>query len=264
MSTSATFYLVDAFATRPFTGNPAAVCLLPSWPEEAWLQNVAREMAKPVTAFLVKTAAGFDLRWLTATGELELCGHGTLASGHVLRDRGDLSGDGEIAFSTRGGVLKAALRGEEIELDFPVKREAPADPPAGLVEALGVAARYVGRNPLDYLVEVGSESVLRQIKPDFERLAALPSRGVIVTSRSSDARYDFVSRFFAPSTGTCEDAVTGSAHCCLADFWGKRLGKTTFLAYQASARGGELRVELRGERVRLGGRAVILARGELN
>jgi PhzF family phenazine biosynthesis protein len=214
---------VDAFTDRPFAGNPAAVCLLPAWKEDAWLQAVAREMNLSETAFLVKQPDHFDLRWFTPTVEVALCGHATLAPAHVLWQQGHVAAGEEIRFSTKSGILKAARRGDDIELDFPLKPEEEASPPQGLLEALGVSAIYVGKNQLDYLVEVESEAVLRGINPDFKRLATVPVRGIIVTSRASDPRFDFVSRFFAPGAGIDEDPVTGSAHCCLGVFWRKRL-----------------------------------------
>jgi predicted PhzF superfamily epimerase YddE/YHI9 len=256
-------FLVDAFTDRPFAGNPAAVCLLPAWREDGWLQAVAREMNQSETAFLVRRPGGFDLRWLTPAVEVELCGHATLASAHALWEQG-LAEPGEaVAFWTRSGVLKAARRGEEIELDFPLAPEQEWPAPAGLAEALGAAPVYVGKNRFDVLAEVESEAVLRGLAPDFVKLARLPVRGVIVTSRPADGRFDFVSRFFAPATGINEDPVTGSSHCCLGDFWRKRLGKSEFLAYQASARGGVVRVRVAGDRAFLGGRAVTVTRGEL-
>src|SRR5207249_1556466 len=170
----------------------------------------------------------------------------------------------EIRFSTRSGILKAARRGEQIELDFPAKPPEPADPPKDLLPALGAAARYLGRNAFDYLVEVESEAVLRGLAPHHTRLETLGVRGVIVTARSADAGFDFVSRFFAPGSGIDEDPVTGSAHCCLGPYWSKRLGKREFTAYQASTRGGVVRVRLEADRVRLGGQAVTVFRGELS
>jgi PhzF family phenazine biosynthesis protein len=257
------FFLVDAFADRPFSGNPAVVCQLPNWRDDGWLQDIAAEMKQSETAFLVRNADQYDLRWFTPKVEVDLCGHATLASAHVLWERGRAKPDDEIQFSTRSGILKAVRRGSEIELDFPLKAEQPADPPTDLLPALGVSAKYVGKNQFDYLIEVESESVLRRMTPDFKRLATVPVRGTIVTSRSSEARFDFVSRFFAPAAGIDEDPVTGSAHCCLGDFWRKRLGKSEFLAYQASSRGGVVRVRVTKDRAFLGGEAVTVARGEL-
>ena len=254
---------VDAFTEKPFAGNPAAVCLLSSWPDDAWLQAVAAEMNLSETALLVKNADGFDLRWMTPKVEVDLCGHATLASAHVLWQQGLARADEVIHFSTRSGVLKARRAGDDIELDFPLKPEQAAPAPLGLAEALGVEPRYVGKNQFDYLVEVESEPALRKMTPDFKLLATLPVRGVIVTSRSLDSRFDFVSRFFAPASGIDEDPVTGSAHCCLGDFWRKRLNKSEFVAYQASERGGVVKVRVSQDRAYLGGRAVIVAAGEL-
>ncbi len=253
---------VDAFTDRPFAGNPAAVCLLPTWKESRWLQAVARDMNLSETAFLVKHPSHFDLRWFTPTIEVPLCGHATLASAHILWQQGQTKG-AEIHFSTKSGILKALRRQDDIELDFPLKPEEEAAAPPGLLEALGVSAKYVGKSQFDYLVEVESEAVLRGMAPDFKRLATLPVRGIIVTSRPVDSRFDFVSRFFAPGAGIDEDPVTGSAHCCLGDFWRKRLGKTEFVAFQASARGGVVKVRVMQDRAFLGGQAITVAKGEL-
>lgn len=254
---------VDAFTDKPFAGNPAAVCILPGWKESSWLQAVAAEMNLSETAFLIQLPGHWDLRWFTPKVEVDLCGHATLASAHVLWHQGLVGATEQIRFSTKSGILKASLTGDDIELDFPLKPEQPAEAPSGLVEALGVQARYVGRSQFDFLVEVDSEAVLRQMAPDFKRLAAVQARGIIVTSRSTDPRFDFVSRFFAPAAGIDEDPVTGSAHCCLADFWRKRLGKSDLVAFQASARGGVVKVRVEGDRAFLGGKAVIVAKGEL-
>ncbi len=259
---SVPLFHVDAFTDHPFAGNPAAVCLLPSWKADRWLQAVAGEMNLSETAFLVRQAGHFDLRWFTPKVEVDLCGHATLASAHVLWQAGHATGDG-ISFSTKSGVLRAARRGDVIELDFPLKAEESVQPPPGLLDSLGVSARYVGKNQFDILVEVESEDVLRRIAPDFKRLGAVQARGVIVTSKAVDPQFDFVSRFFAPAAGVNEDPVTGSAHCCLADFWRKRLGKSEFTAFQASARGGVVKVRIVNDRVLLGGRAVMVAKGEL-
>jgi PhzF family phenazine biosynthesis protein len=254
---------VDAFTDRPLSGNPAAVCILPAWREDRWLQAVAGEMNLSETAFLVEQPGHFDLRWFTPKVEVDLCGHATLASAHVLWRQGLVKPGEEIRFSTRSGILKAAVRGQDIELDFPLKPAKATQAPPDLPEALGVQPAYVGRNQFDYLVEVESEAVLRSMTPDFKRLATVPVRGVIVTSRSADPKFDFVSRFFAPVSGVDEDPVTGSAHCCLGDLWRLRLGKSDFVAYQASARGGVVQVRVTGDRALLGGRAVTVAQGEL-
>jgi PhzF family phenazine biosynthesis protein len=255
--------VVDAFTSRPFTGNPAAVCVLPEPGDAAWMQRVAREMNLSETAFLHARADGFDLRWFTPGVEVDLCGHATLASAHVLWETGRLAPAEPARFHTRSGLLTAVRQGEWIELDFPATPEEPVEAPPGLAEALGVAPLYVGRSRFDYLVEFDDEETVRNLRPDFGPLAAIGARGVIATSRSADAGFDFVSRFFAPAAGINEDPVTGSSHCCLAPFWSRRLGKDTFLARQVSARGGVLKVRLEGDRVRLGGQAVTVLRSEL-
>lgn len=257
------YFVVDAFTDRPFAGNPAAVVPLDRWPDDRWLQNLATEMNLSETAYFVPNAAGYDLRWFTPRVEVDLCGHATLASGVALARLGKLGDGAEVAFATRSGTLRVARRGGQFALDFPLKPEEEAVPPAGLLEGLGVAARYVGRNQFDYLVEVESEAAVRAASPDFHRLRGVPCRGVIVTARSADPRYDFVSRFFAPAVGVDEDPVTGSAHCCLAGYWGRHLGKDALVGYQASARGGVVGVERRGDRVILSGNGVIVAAGEL-
>jgi PhzF family phenazine biosynthesis protein len=254
---------VDAFTDRPLSGNPAAVCLLPSWKEDRWLQAVGREMNLSETAFLVQNADGFDLRWFTPEAEVDLCGHATLASAHVLWQQNLANSTEVIRFSTKSGLLKAVRMGDGIELDFPLEPDEPADPPANLIPALGVSAQYVGKNRFDYVVEVESERVLRQVAPDFKLLRTIPCRGVIVTSRSADPQFDFASRAFFPGLCVDEDPVCGSAHCCLGAFWRKRLGKSEFVAYQASPRGGVVKVRVNGNRAFLGGRAVIVAQGEL-
>lgn len=257
------YYVVDAFTDRPFAGNPAAVVPLSGWPDNTWLHNVAMEMNLSETAFLVPNAQGFDLRWFTPKVEVDLCGHATLASALVVSHLGLQAGRPEILFSTRSGILKARCQKDRIQLDFPIKPATAAQSPPGLVEALGITPQYVGKNQFDYLVEVESDAVVRSMAPDFKQLSTVACRGIIVTARSADPRFDFVSRFFAPAAGVDEDPVTGSAHCCLADFWRKRLGRDTFVAYQASARGGVVHVEVRQDRVLLGGQAVIVAQGEL-
>jgi PhzF family phenazine biosynthesis protein len=254
---------VDAFADGPFTGNPAAVCVLPGPRDEAWMQQVAREMNLSETAFLVARADGFDLRWFTPAIEVALCGHATLASAHALWEEGHLPTDAVARFHTKSGLLSASRDGEWIELDFPATPAAPAEAPEGLSDALGAPACFVGRSRFDYLVELESEAAVRDLQPDHARLRALPVRGVMVTSRASTPGWDFVSRFFAPGSGIDEDPVTGSAHCCLTPFWAARLGRTSLVARQLSARGGTLLVRLDGDRVRLRGRAVTVLRGEL-
>ena len=257
---------VDAFTDTAFRGNPAAVCFPESSKDAAWMQDVAREMNLAETAFLQSRRDGpghYDLRWFTPTVEVDLCGHATLASAHVLWETGRLGAQETARFHTRSGTLTAERRGEWIELDFPSLPQEPVTPPAGVPRALGVTLTYVGRNRFDYLVEIGSEAVLRGLRPDFALLRQVEGRGVIVTSRSDDPRYDFVSRYFAPSCGIDEDSVTGSSHCALAPYWARKLGRLEMTAYQASARGGVVRVRIEGDRVRLGGKAVTVLKGEL-
>ena len=255
---------VDAFTDRPFAGNPAAVCILPTAAEPAWMQNVAREMNLAETAFVVPRNGEYDLRWFTPAVEVDLCGHATLASAHVLWEDGLLKTTAQARFHTKSGLLTADRRDSWIELDFPTTIASPAQPPPGLIDALGVKPRFVGRSRFDYLVEVDSESTVRRLEPDLNALARVDARGVIVTSLADKkSEYDFVSRFFAPQSGVPEDPVTGSAHCALTPYWSAKLGKQELVAYQASARGGVVRVRLNGERVRLGGQAVTVLRGEL-
>jgi PhzF family phenazine biosynthesis protein len=224
------------------------------------MQNIASEMNLPETAFLVKNREGYDLRWFTPAAEIDLCGHATLASAHILWEKGFLRGDQEAKFSTKSGLLTARITNDWIELNFPAISEEKTEPPAGLLEALGIEATYVGKNVFDYLVEVELEENVRTMKPDFVRLSKVPARGVIVTARAGE--YDFVSRFFAPGVGIWEDPVTGSAHCCLGPYWQKKLNKDEFIAYQASERGGVLKVKVAGERVLISGKAVTVLEGE--
>ncbi|MFQ5450880.1 MAG: PhzF family phenazine biosynthesis protein [Nitrospinaceae bacterium] len=254
---------VDAFTHEPFKGNPAAVCLLTGPRPEEWMQNVAREMNLSETAFLLREDGGFNLRWFTPTTEVDLCGHATLASAHVLWELGYLEPGQPAIFNTRSGRLTARRRDPWIEMDFPKKRAEKIDPPDSLLQALGTTADFTGFDGTDYLVAVPSENTVRALAPHLSLLRSLPVRGVMVTGPSDTPEYDFVSRFFAPRCGIDEDPVTGSAHCCLGPFWANQLNKTHLLAYQASARGGVVRVEVQADRVILGGRAVTIMRGEL-
>jgi PhzF family phenazine biosynthesis protein len=256
-------YQVDAFTSKAFGGNPAAVCILPEdMPQEAgWMQKLANEMNLSETAFLQRGADGYNLRWFTPKAEVDLCGHATLASAHILWEFGLLPANDQARFHTRSGLLSAQRKDDWIEMDFPAKLEEPAEALPELSQALGVQPVYVGKNQFDYLVVVASEAEVRNAQPDFGRLQELTVRGAILTARSETPQYDFVSRFFAPAVGINEDPVTGSAHCCLGPYWGQRLtaegkAKDELLAYQASARGGVLRIRLSGERVVLAGQAV--------
>ncbi|MBL8749109.1 MAG: PhzF family phenazine biosynthesis protein [Planctomycetes bacterium] len=254
---------VDAFTDRAFAGNPAAVCLLDQNRPARWMQAVAAEMNLSETAFVRPIAKGFSLRWFTPKVEVDLCGHATLAAAHVLWSERIAKKGAALRFTTRSGVLTAARSGGSIELDFPARTARPCERPAGLGRALGAAPRAVAKNQDDLVVELGSERAVRALRPDFALLAALPVRGVAVTARSSDRRFHFVSRFFAPRVGVDEDPVTGSAHCALAPWWAERLGKTAMKGRQLSARGGVVEVRLDGDRVVLRGAAVTVVRGQL-
>ena len=254
--------VVDAFTDHPFAGNPAAVCVLSAPPDEQWMRDVAREMNLSETAFLLPEGDAWRLRWLTPEVEVDLCGHATLASAHVLWETGRLRPDETARFQSRSGLLTATRWGDLIELDFPAKVATACPPPPDLTKAIDVAPVWVGKNQFDYLVEVASEQEVRGLRPDHHTLAKLGVRGVMVTSRSSTTGYDFISRFFAPGSGVPEDPVTGSAHACLGPYWSAKLGRTDLIGYQASARGGIVRTALRGDRVLLGGKAVTVMRGE--
>ena len=258
-----TIYQVDSFTDRPFAGNPAGVCLLPESSQAAWMQNIAREMNLSETAFLVRQADGFDLRWFTPAAEVRLCGHATLASAHILWQTGVLAPGEQARFHTLSGLLTAVQHADWIEMDFPARPPQPVQAPAGMAEALGVSFAYIGRDADDYLVELDSEASVCTLSPDITALKKLPVRGTIVTARATDPHFDFVSRFFAPAVGVSEDPVTGSAHCCLTPYWADKLGKKEMNAFQASARGGILRVKLAGERVLLSGQAVTVMKCEL-
>ncbi len=257
-------FQVDSFADRPFSGNPAAVCLFSGSTDGAWMQDMAREMSLAATAFVEHGTEAFALRWFSSKVELTLCGHGTLAAAHILWEEGHAGPDDPISFETLSGTLRARRDGEWIELDFPSERPESTVPPSDLIQALNVEPAYVGANRLDHLVVVDDEEIVRAVHPDLALLATVPTRGVIVTALSASSEYSFISRYFAPAAGIDEDHATGSAHCCLGPFWGGRLGLSEMLAYQASPRGGVVRIRLVGERVHLGGRAVTILRGELS
>lgn len=256
-------YQVDAFTDRPFAGNPAAVCMLEAAVSETWMQDVAREMNLSETAFLLPEADGYGLRWFTPAAEVELCGHATLASAHVLWETGALVGMEVARFHTASGLLTARRHDSWIELDFPATPPAACALEPAVLAAVGVEAVYVGCSKFDTLIEAGGPEQVRRMAPDMGVLRSLGGRGVIVTSRGDIPGVDFISRFFAPAAGIDEDPVTGSAHCCLGPYWAEKLGKNELAAYQASPRGGNVRVRVEGERVMLGGQAVTVLRGEL-
>lgn len=256
-------FLVDAFANGPLTGNPAAVCLLESHADESWMQRFAAEMNQAETAYVVPRPDGdFDLRWFTPKVEVDLCGHATLASAHVLFVHRGFGGP-SIRFHTNRGMLIAERHGELIRLDFPATEPKPCPCPDGLEKALGVQPAWIGKSPFDLFVEVDSDAAVRSMAPEIRALGSLPVRGIIVTARSEDPEFDFVSRFFAPAAGVDEDHATGSAHCALAPYWAARLGKTRMRAFQASFRGGWLEVEHAGGRVYLDGMAATVVGGRL-
>ncbi|MEB3214422.1 MAG: PhzF family phenazine biosynthesis protein [Leptolyngbyaceae bacterium] len=260
---------VDAFTDRPFSGNPAAVCVLSEPQPDDWMQQVAQEMNLSETAFLLRQEDGFNLRWFTPTTEVDLCGHATLASAHVLWSEGHLSPDHTAVFSTRSGILSAQKSGDWIELDFPAAHLKSIPCPEAVVSSLQLSPVAAYDNQVGYLlVEVETAAQVRQLSPDFRVLAQAPFKGVIVTSRADnkadEKAYDFVSRFFGPNCGIDEDPVTGSAHCALAPFWRDRLHKNEMIGYQASARGGVVKVRYDGgDRVFLRGQAVTVMIGEL-
>lgn len=260
-----TIYQVDAFTEQPYKGNPAAVCLLDEIRDETWMQAVANENNLSETAFLLPEGDGYKLRWFTPTNEVKLCGHATLASAHVLYKENLLQLDRQARFYTLSGLLTARYHEDTglIELDFPATSVVPCEPPSGLLEALGVKPIFVGRSDDDYLIEVASEDEVKKATPDFARLIHVSCRGVIVTALSTSEGYDFISRFFAPAVGVNEDPVTGSAHCRLTPYWQAKLKKNEFIAYQASKRGGFLQLVAAGDRVRIGGKAVTVLKGEL-
>ncbi len=214
------------------------------------------------TAFVYPEEDGFNLRWFTPTIEVNLCGHATLATSHILWETGNLKPDQMARFHTKSGLLTAVKKGDWTELNFPVKQVEPTEAPQALTQCLGIEPIFSGNNGMTYLFEVASEEEVRKMEPDFNALKAIPTRSIIVTSRCASGEYDFVSRYFAPAIGINEDPATGSSHCYLAHYWAGRLNKKNFLAYQVSTRGGVLRVTLDGDRVLLGGQCVTILKGE--
>ncbi|TDL84755.1 PhzF family phenazine biosynthesis protein [Vibrio vulnificus] len=256
--------IINTFTDQPFKGNPAAVCLLTGEMDSEWMQRMAKEINMPVTAFIHFHKAEWQLRWFTPSIEIPICGHGTLASSFFLWGKGYVSRDRPIVYQTKSGLLTARFVDGMVQLEFPSLIEQETAAPELLIKALGVVPVYVGQNKWDYLVEVQSEEIVRNIKPDIDSIAQLPIRGIIVTSRSDSSEYDFVSRFFSPAQGLDEDHVTGSAHCCLGPYWKRKLDKSIFIAYQASERGGLLKVEVTEDTVKLSGHAVTIFEGNVN
>jgi len=265
MSTQHILHVIDAFTDRPFAGNPAAVCVKDAPADEAWMQLVAREMSLAETSFLHRIEGGWSLRWFTPAMEVDLCGHATLAAAHALWETGILTPGSAARFHTRSGWLTCTREaGGWIAMDFPKSSLKPETTSKMAVEdALGLSATNVMRTDFDLLVEIRDEASLRALKPDFNALAAIPCRGIIVTCASEDSPFDFISRFFAPAAGINEDPVTGSAHCALAPYWQAKLGKDELNAYQASERGGIVQLRVAEDRVILRGQAVTMSRVEL-
>ncbi len=254
-----TLYQVDAFADRPFSGNPAAVCPLREWFPDATLQAIAEENNLSETAFCTPAGEGFRIRWFTPTTEVELCGHATLATAHVIFNHTGYGRD-SIRFSSRGGELSVTRDNDCLVMDFPAQPATPCDSPKGLIEALGSEPVEV-LSSTDFMVVFSSEDDITSLRPKLEVIKRLDLRGVIITAPGREV--DFVSRFFAPKVGIDEDPATGSAHCTLAPYWAERLRKTRMTARQLSRRGGEIVCEVRGDRVVLAGRAVTYLEGSI-
>ncbi len=256
-------YHVDAFTDKPFSGNPAAVCIMTSPADEEWMQGVAAEMNLSETAFLYKEDGGFRLRWFTPTTEVKLCGHATLASAHVLWEMGYLSPNEIVVFHTLSGDLTARKDSGLLSIDLPADPPAEADAPKALVDAFGFEPLYCGKGVFGYIVEAPSEDAVREMRPDFPLLRTIPVTGMMVTSVASSPGYDYIARAFAPGSGIDEDPVTGAAHCCMGVYWTKKLGRPELTAYQASPRGGIVNVRIEGDRAFLTGTAVTVLKGQL-
>ncbi len=255
------FTVVDAFTSNPFSGNPAAVCILDEAISDDLMQRIALEINLSETAFLYSEGIGFRLRWFTPKAEVKLCGHGTLASAHALWEQRakDLR---EIEFYTLSGTLIASKEGDDIKLNFPIEPVIEADLPAELLKAIGVIPIFTGKTDVRYFVELPTANDVRNLSPDLARISQYHPGRIIVTAQSDAPEFDFISRYFAPGIGIPEDPVTGSAHCALAEYWSRKLVKNEFSAYQASSRGGALKIKLNDKRVDLLGKAVTVFRGK--
>ncbi len=259
----AELHLVDAFTHAPFRGNVAGVCIPDGPADDAWMQQVAAELKHSETAFLFPEGSGYRLRWFTPVKEIELCGHATLAAASVLYETGRVPEGRQIVFETLSGKLTAWREGDWISMDFPAEPPKTSMAIPGLGQALGIEPLYTGRNRFDILVELPLADDVCSLEPDMDALSLIKARGIIVTAASDLPHFDFVSRFFAPAVGVPEDPVTGSAHCCLAPYWGEKLGKTEMTGFQCSGRGGSVRVKRAGDRVILSGNAVQVFSGKL-
>lgn len=255
--------IINTFTEQAFKGNPAAVCFLSDEKESSWMQTVAKELNLPTTAFIWFINDEYHLRWFTPSVEIPICGHGTLASAYFLWEKRYVDKARSIPFHTKSGVIKAQLIDGWIQLQFPAIIEQNVVAPELLIKALGVEPVYVGKSRLDYLVEVESEEIVRNLKPNIDLIAQLPVRGVIVTSHSNANEFDFVSRFFSPAQGIIEDYVNGSSHCCLGPYWKNKLHKTDFTAYQASERGGIIKIKVLGDEIFLSGKSITIFEGKL-
>jgi PhzF family phenazine biosynthesis protein len=256
-------YQVDSFTQEKFKGNPAGVVLLDKEADETWMQHIAAEMNLSETAFVSPAEDGYNLCWFTPVAEVDLCGHATLASAHILYETRRLAETETARFHSKSGLLTVEKKNDLLEMNFPAEPATEIPPPPVLVRALGFAPIFTGQNRMDLLVEMVDPAMLLQLEPDFHELAQIPVRGIIITSRPHDAQYDFISRFFAPRFNINEDPVTGSAHCCLTPYWAAKLGKSTMVAYQASARSGIVFVQNLGDRVLLAGHAVTIFQADL-
>lgn len=254
-------FQIDAFTTRRFAGNPAAVIPMDRFLDDTTLQAIAAENNLAETAFLVPEGGDYRLRWFTPTVEVPLCGHATLASAAAVMERLE-PGRGKVIFHTASGALTVKRINGGYAMDFPVRPSEPVATPPGLAEALGVVPVEVLSDTFNYIVLLENAQLVRDLAPDIAAIARMDRSGVVVTA-PGDETYDFVSRYFAPAKGIPEDPVTGGAHCALAPYWAKRLGKTAFRAYQASRRGGEITCRLAGDRVELEGSCVFYLEGEV-
>jgi len=254
-------FMLNTFTDRPFSGNPVAVCFLEEKRDGTWMQQTAQEINLPVTAFITIIQNQYHLHWFTPLTEIRICGHGTLGSAYVLWKYGYENSNNPVHFHTRSGVLKTRLIEEYVQLEFPHMVEKRVETPLLLMDALNTRPKYIGKNSLDYLVELDSEEEVRALQPNISLIEKLPMRGVIVTSKSSSKQYDFVSRFFSPSQGIVEDSVNGSSHSCLGPYWKNKLNKHELIAHQCSERGGTLRLKVFDNKVYILGKVVPVLEG---